>query len=174
MLYRVKLSWNACGMQLGPSNTLIHIPHPMQRDSEIQTILLWGETSIHSFPEKTHQDFRTSTCTNATFYECQSFVNKQVFTLQLAHCFYLKLLHGLNEYILRKLRFVYVHFWNAWPLITDCIVKNLIQKNVNWIENTSIMHKAWNQVNSYPCAPPDSSSCTPDGIFWVYTCRGLQ
>lgn len=32
--------------------TLIQIPQPIQRVSEIQAILLWGVTSMHNFPAK--------------------------------------------------------------------------------------------------------------------------
>lgn len=39
---------------LDPKYTLIQIPQPMQRDSEIQTSLLWEVTSIHSLPKNTH------------------------------------------------------------------------------------------------------------------------
>lgn len=34
------------------SFTLIQIPQPIQRVSEIHAILLWGVTSMHNFPGK--------------------------------------------------------------------------------------------------------------------------
>lgn len=38
----------------GAKITLMQMPQPMHRDSEIHTILLCGVTSIHSLPEDTH------------------------------------------------------------------------------------------------------------------------
>lgn len=49
------------GSKFDPQNkislTLIQIPQPIQRVSEIHAILLWGVTSMHNFPGKRKIEF---------------------------------------------------------------------------------------------------------------------